>query len=179
MISCSCITVWVLYHKQVYLTCHSYLSQFVLYHRFNSPVTAVSGAVVPAVDAASSVRVAVIGVSVAGAGAAGGEAPVARETAITLPTVRSRNTNTLTGQLIAEQTLWTLRVACTRCKHKKTQKTQNTVCIYCMFMTVGKPENIKISSGATHNIEHGVVSLLLFHLNFHLVLIQIRFTETI
>lgn len=73
------------------------------YH--NSPVTGVSGAVVPAVDAASGAGLAVVGVSVAGAGSAGGEAPVTRQTAITLPTVRSRNTNTLTGQLIAERTL--------------------------------------------------------------------------
>lgn len=70
-----------------------------------SPVTGVSSAVVPAVDAAPGVGVTLVSVSVADAGSAGGEAPVTRQTTITLPTVRSRNTNTLTGQLIAERTL--------------------------------------------------------------------------
>lgn len=70
-----------------------------------SPVTGVSSAVVPAVDAASGVGVTLVSVSVAEAGSAGGEAPVTWQAAITLPTVRSRNTNALTGQLIAERTL--------------------------------------------------------------------------
>ena len=84
-----------------------------------SPVTGVSGAVVAAVDAASGVGVALVRVAVAEAGLAGGEAPVTRQTAVALPTVRSRNTHTLTGQLVAERILGTLRVTLTRCKHKK------------------------------------------------------------
>lgn len=75
-----------------------------LYNRRNSPVTGVSAGVVLAVNTASGVGVAVISMPVAGAGSAGGEAPVTRQTAIALPPIRPRNTVTLTGQLIAEQT---------------------------------------------------------------------------
>lgn len=75
------------------------------------PVTGTSHRVVPAVDAAAAVGVADIGVTVTGAGAAGGESPVTRQTAVALPTVRARNTGTLSGQLIAEHTERTLRVA--------------------------------------------------------------------
>lgn len=82
-----------------------------------SPVTGVSRAVVPAVDAAAGVRVALVGVSVTEARSAGGEAPVARQAAVTLPTVRSREACALSGQLIAEGTLRALRVAVTRCRH--------------------------------------------------------------
>lgn len=82
-----------------------------------SPVTGVSRAVVPAVDAAPGVRLALVGVSVAEARPAGGEAPVARQAAVTLPTVRSREASALSGQLIAEGTLRALSVAVTRCRH--------------------------------------------------------------
>lgn len=82
-----------------------------------SPVTGVSRAVIAAVDAAPGVRVALVGVSVTEAWSAGGEAPVARQAAVTLPTVRSREASALSGQLIAEGTLRALRVAVTRCRH--------------------------------------------------------------
>lgn len=81
-----------------------------------SPVTGVSRAVVAAVDAAPGVRVALVGVSVTEARPAGGEAPVARQAAVTLPTVRSREARALSGQLIAEGTLRALRVAVTHCR---------------------------------------------------------------
>lgn len=82
-----------------------------------SPVTGVSCAVVPAVDTAAGARVALVGVSVTEAWPAGGEAPVARQAAVTLPTVRSREASALSGQVIAEGTLGALRVAVTRCRH--------------------------------------------------------------
>lgn len=78
------------------------------------PVAGASRRVVPAVDAAAAVGVADIGVTVTEAGAAGGETPATRQTAVALPTVRTRNAGTLSGQLIAERTERTLRVAPTR-----------------------------------------------------------------
>lgn len=75
------------------------------------PVAGASRRVVPAIDAVATVGVADIGVTVTEAGAAGGETPVTRQTAVALPTVRTRNAGTLSGQLIAEHTERTLRVA--------------------------------------------------------------------
>lgn len=78
------------------------------------PVTAVSSGVVPAGGAAPGVSLAGVGMSVARAGSAGREAPVTRQTALTLLTVRSGHANALTRQLVAERTLGALGVACTR-----------------------------------------------------------------
>lgn len=57
---------------------------------------------VPAVDAAAAEGVAFVGVPVAEALAAGGEAPVSRQTAVTLPGVRPGQARALTRQLVAE-----------------------------------------------------------------------------
>lgn len=57
---------------------------------------------VPALNASSGIGVALVSVSVTGAGSAGREAPVTGQTAVTLPTICSRYAHTLTGQLIAE-----------------------------------------------------------------------------
>lgn len=70
-----------------------------------SPVAGVSGAVVPAADAAAGVGLALVCVSVAEAGSARGEAPVARQTAVTLSAVRPREAGALSRQLITEGTL--------------------------------------------------------------------------
>lgn len=78
---------------------------------------------VPAAEASSGVGVAVFGVSVAGAESAAGEAPVSWQTAVTLPTVRSRNARALTAHRVAKRVLRALDVAFTRCRHK-TRRTQ-------------------------------------------------------
>ena len=61
-----------------------------------------SGGVISAADAAARVGVAGVCVAIAGAGSAGGKAPVTRQATITLPTVSPAHTVTLTGQLIAK-----------------------------------------------------------------------------
>lgn len=86
-----------------------------------SPVAGMSGAVVPTADAAACVGLALVCVSVAEAGSTHGEAPVARQTAVTLPAVRPREAGALSGQLITEGTLRALGVTVARCGRHKTQ----------------------------------------------------------
>lgn len=81
-----------------------------------SPFAGVSVAVVPAGDAAARERVAFVGVPVAEARAAGGEAPVSRQAAVTLAGVRPRSAGALTRQLLAEGMQRTLRVAGASCR---------------------------------------------------------------
>lgn len=80
-----------------------------------SPVAGVSGAVVPAADAAAGVGLALLRVPVADAGSTRGEAPVARQAAVTLPAVRPREAGALPRQRIAEGALRALRVTVARC----------------------------------------------------------------
>lgn len=61
-----------------------------------------SCAVVPAVEAAAGDGLTLVRVPVAEALSAGGEAPVARQTAVTLPPVRPGHTGALTRQRVAE-----------------------------------------------------------------------------
>lgn len=72
-----------------------------------------SCSVVSAVEAAASVGVTGLGVSVAGTGSASREAPVTWQAAIALPTVRTDHTAALAGQLITERTLRAQWVALT------------------------------------------------------------------
>lgn len=84
--------------------------------RTGSPVAGVSGAVLPAAQAAAAGGVALIGVPVAEAAATGGEAPVARQAAVALASVRSGQAGALTRQLVAEGVPRALRVALARCE---------------------------------------------------------------
>lgn len=70
-----------------------------------------SGGVLSAVQTQAAVGVTFLSVTVAGAGPTAGEAPVSREAAFTLATVRSGDTDTLTGGLVAEGMLRSLGVA--------------------------------------------------------------------
>lgn len=81
-----------------------------------SPFTGVSVAVLPAGHAAARECVAFVGVPVAEARAAGGEAPVTRQAAVTLAGVRPGNAGALARQLLAEGMQRTLRVAVTGCR---------------------------------------------------------------
>lgn len=81
-----------------------------------SPVAGVSGAVVPAAEAAAGGGLALVRVPVAEAAAAGGEAPVARQAALTPPPGRPGHTSALTRQRVAEGVARAPGVAVTRCK---------------------------------------------------------------
>lgn len=80
-----------------------------------------SCSVVSAVQAAARVGVAGLGVAVAGAGSASGEAPVTWQAAVALPAVCTDHTDALAGQLITEQTLRAQRVALTCWKRSHQQ----------------------------------------------------------
>ena len=72
-----------------------------------------SGGVLAAGQTLSGEGVAVLCVAIAGAGPAGGEAPVARQAAVTLTAVRSGDTRALACGLVAEGVLRALGVAVT------------------------------------------------------------------
>lgn len=85
-----------------------------------SPFAGVSGAVVPAVDAAAGEGVALLGVPVAEARVAGGEAPVTRQAAVALPSGHPGKAEALTRQLVAEGIQRAPGVAVARCREGNT-----------------------------------------------------------
>lgn len=84
---------------------------------------------VPAADAAAGVGLALVCVSVAEAGSTRGEAPVARQTAVTLPAVLPREAGALSRQRIAEGALRALGVTVARCRRHKTQDTRHVLLV--------------------------------------------------
>lgn len=78
-----------------------------------TPLAVVSRGVVPAGQTLSRERVALLSVAIASAGATVRESPVSRQTAVTLPPIRSGNTLALTGGLVAEGVDRPLRTAIT------------------------------------------------------------------
>lgn len=74
---------------------------------------------VPAAAAAAAFGVAFIGVPVAEAAPAGGEAPVTRQTAVTLASGGPGDAGALTRQLVAERVQGALGVAVARCKREE------------------------------------------------------------
>lgn len=109
--------------------------------RAGSPVAGVSGAVVPAADAAAGVGLALVCVSVAEAGSTSREAPVARQTAVTLPAIPPREAGALSRQLIAEGALRALGVTGARCRRHKTQDT-----FYWWFRAMGSASSVQTGS---------------------------------
>lgn len=87
--------------------------------RRTSPVTLVPAGVVPAADAGARPLVALVGVTVALARSAAGEAPVSRLASVAALAERPRPTLTHTGELVAESRHGALQAATAGCRQEK------------------------------------------------------------
>lgn len=84
-----------------------------------SPVTLVPAGVVPAADAGARPLVALVGVPVALARSAAGEAPVSRLASVTALAERPGATLTHAGELVAESRHGALQAATAGCRQEK------------------------------------------------------------